>query len=88
MLDKETGFRVETDSMGEIDVPNNKYYGAQSARSLINFDIGIETFPREMIQALGVLKKVQLWLIMSLGFCQRISLKPCLRLPMKLFQVN
>lgn len=57
MLDKETGFRVETDSMGEIDVPNNKYYGAQSARSLINFDIGIETFPREMIQALGVLKK-------------------------------
>ena len=32
MIDKETGFRVETDSMGEIDVPNNKYYGAQSAR--------------------------------------------------------
>ena len=57
MLDKETGFRIETDSMGEIKVPNNKYYGAQSARSLINFDIGIETFPREMIQALGVLKK-------------------------------
>ena len=56
-MSKKSGFRLETDSMGEIKVPNNKYYGAQSARSLINFDIGIETFPREMIQALGILKK-------------------------------
>ena len=56
-MSKKSGFRVETDSMGEIKVPNDKYYGAQSARSLINFDIGIETFPKEMIKALGTLKK-------------------------------
>ncbi len=51
------GYRIESDSMGEIKVPNNKYYGAQTARSLMNFKIGGETFPREVIRALGVLKK-------------------------------
>jgi fumarate hydratase class II len=50
-------YRNETDSMGEIKVPKNKYYGAQTARSLMNFKIGGETFPREVIRALGVLKK-------------------------------
>ena len=50
-------FRVETDSMGEIKVPTNKYYGAQTARSLMNFKIGGERFPRELIKALGILKK-------------------------------
>jgi len=50
-------YRIETDSMGEIKVPVNKYYGAQTARSLMNFKIGGERFPREIIRALGVLKK-------------------------------
>ncbi len=50
-------FRIETDSMGEIQVPNDKYYGAQTARSLIHFKIGGDRFPREMIRALGILKK-------------------------------
>ena len=50
-------YRIETDSMGKIKVPKNKYYGAQTARSLMNFKIGGETFPREIIRALGVLKK-------------------------------
>tara|TARA_A100001015_G_scaffold317257_1_gene433764 strand:+ start:1278 stop:2675 length:1398 start_codon:yes stop_codon:yes gene_type:complete len=50
-------FRQETDTMGSIDVPASAYYGAQSARSLKNFAIGIETFPRELIRAFGVLKK-------------------------------
>ncbi|MDR3625981.1 MAG: class II fumarate hydratase [Ignavibacteriaceae bacterium] len=50
-------FRVETDSMGTIDVPVDKYYGAQTARSLMNFKIGGERFPREIIRALGILKK-------------------------------
>jgi fumarate hydratase class II len=57
MTGNNDGFRTETDSMGDIHVPNSKYYGAQSARSLINFDIGIETLPRELIQAMGILKK-------------------------------
>lgn len=50
-------FRIETDSMGQIQVPTNKYYGAQTARSLMNFKIGGERFPREMIRALGIVKK-------------------------------
>eukprot|EP01047_Picozoa_sp_COSAG01_P012553 COSAG01_NODE_568_length_15370_cov_26.058018_12_plen_461_part_00 len=49
--------RIETDSMGDIKVPNDKYFGAQSARSLHHFPIGIESMPREMIKALGILKK-------------------------------
>lgn len=50
-------FRTETDSMGSIDVPAEKYYGAQTARSIINFKIGGEHFPREFIRAFGILKK-------------------------------
>ncbi len=49
--------RIETDSMGQINVPAEKYYGAQTARSLMNFKIGGETFPRELIRAFGILKK-------------------------------
>ncbi|MBL7994408.1 class II fumarate hydratase [bacterium] len=50
-------YRIETDSMGEVKVPNEAYYGAQTARSLSNFKIGGDRFPRELIRALGVLKK-------------------------------
>ena len=49
--------RVESDSMGTINVPAEKYYGAQTARSLANFDIGGEKMPVEIITAFGVLKK-------------------------------
>jgi fumarate hydratase class II len=49
--------RVETDSMGPIDVPADKYYGAQTARSLANFDIGGEKMPTEIIRAFAILKK-------------------------------
>lgn len=50
-------YRIETDTMGEIKVPVEKYYGAQTARSIMNFKIGSERFPRELIRALGILKK-------------------------------
>jgi fumarate hydratase class II len=50
-------YRIETDSMGELRVPVNRYYGAQTARSLINFKIGGDRFPRELIRAFGILKK-------------------------------
>ncbi len=50
-------YRIETDSFGEIKVPVDKYYGAQTARSLMNFKIGGERFPAEMIRALGIVKK-------------------------------
>ena len=50
-------FRIEKDSMGEVNVPTHKYWGAQTQRSLENFKIGGDKFPREMIKALGLLKK-------------------------------
>ena len=50
-------YRVESDSMGTIKVPADRYYGAQTARSLKNFRIGTEKFPRSVIWALGIIKK-------------------------------
>src|SRR6202049_3843603 len=50
--------RIESDSMGKIEVPADRYYGAQTARSLIHFAIGKDTMPPELIRAFGVLKKV------------------------------
>ncbi len=49
--------RKETDSLGDVDVPKNAYYGAQTARSLVNFDIGSDIMPRSMIRAFGLLKQ-------------------------------
>src|SRR6202020_2079192 len=49
--------RIESDSMGKIAVPVDRYYGAQTARSLIHFDIGRDTMPPELIRAFGILKK-------------------------------
>jgi len=49
--------RTERDSMGTIEVPADKYYGAQTARSLHNFRIGSEKMPLEIIHAFGILKK-------------------------------
>ncbi len=48
--------RIEEDTMGKVEVPANRYWGAQTARSLENFKIGDERMPRELIRALGVLK--------------------------------
>ncbi len=49
--------RIESDSMGKIEVPANVYWGAQTQRSLIHFNIGRDTMPPELIRAFGVLKK-------------------------------
>jgi fumarate hydratase, class II len=49
--------RTETDTMGPIEVPNDRYYGAQTARSLIHFAIGHDTMPRAVLRAFGILKK-------------------------------
>ena len=49
--------RIETDSLGEIEVPADRYYGAQTARSLKNFEIGGERQPIALIRAIGVVKK-------------------------------
>ena len=51
-----TDFRVETDSFGELQVSSEKYWGAQTQRSLMNFPIGWEKQPESMIKALGIIK--------------------------------
>src|SRR6202012_966155 len=51
------GHRLESDTMGKIPVPNDRYYGAQTARSLIHFDIGHDKIPLEVIHCFAVLKK-------------------------------
>ena len=48
--------RIETDSMGEIEVPADRYWGAQTARSLQHFSIGDDRMPRSMVRAMGILK--------------------------------
>jgi len=49
--------RTETDSLGPIDVPADRYWGAQTARSLVNFRIGTETMPQPLVRALGIIKR-------------------------------
>src|SRR5579863_8054739 len=53
----EPATRIESDSMGQIEVPANVYWGAQTQRSLLHFNIGRDVMPPEMIRAFGVLKK-------------------------------
>ncbi len=59
--------RIESDSMGEIEVSADKYWGAQSERSLHHFNIGDDKMPREMIRALGILKKAAALVNQDLG---------------------
>jgi len=63
--------RIETDSMGKIEVPSDRYYGAQTARSLIHFDIGTETMPREIIRGMGILKKASALVNSELGLLSK-----------------
>lgn len=63
-------YRIETDTMGEMKVPADKYYGCQTARSLENFKIGDETMPRELIRAFGILKKAAALVNYELGLLE------------------
>ena len=54
---RKINFRIEEDSLGKVKVPADKYYGAQTARSLENFKIGGERMPKELVRALGIIKK-------------------------------
>src|SRR5262245_42285284 len=64
---KEVKTRIETDSMGEIEVPAEVYWGAQTQRSLKHFNIGFDVMPREVIRALGILKKAAAIVNFDLG---------------------
>jgi len=63
----ETKTRIESDSMGQIEVPSHVYWGAQTQRSLLHFNIGRDTMPPELIQAFGVLKKACAMVNQDLG---------------------
>jgi fumarate hydratase class II len=66
-----TTTRIETDSMGEIEVPADVYWGAQTARSLHHFDIGDETMPRSVLRAFGILKGASALVNADLGKLDR-----------------
>jgi len=70
--------RIEKDSMGEIEVPADRYWGAQTQRSLENFKIGSERFPREMIWALGIVKQSVAEVNMELGSLDKKKAKTIL----------
>src|ERR1700736_3418356 len=59
--------RIETDSMGEIEVPADKYWGAQTQRSLLHFAIGKVVMPPELIRAFGILKQAAALVNQDLG---------------------
>src|SRR4029077_19325764 len=59
--------RTESDSMGTIEVPDEVYWGAQTARSLIHFNIGEDRMPPELIRAIGILKKAAALVNQDLG---------------------
>ena len=71
--------RTEKDSLGSIEVPNEKYYGAQTQRSLENFKIGNQKFPREFIRAYGVLKKSAAIVNHKMGRLDKSLLEPILK---------
>jgi fumarate hydratase class II len=65
------GVRIEADTMGELEVPANMYYGCQTARSVINFDIGDDLMPRGVIRAFGILKQAAAKVNSDLGQLDR-----------------
>ena len=62
--------RIESDSMGAIEVPADRYWGAQTQRSLQHFKIGRDRLPREIIRAFGILKKACALVNQDLGLLQ------------------
>lgn len=66
--------RVEQDSMGTIEVPSDRYWGAQTARSLHHFAIGHDVMPRELIRAFGIVKKASALTNHELGKLDKVKL--------------
>ena len=72
---KATKVRIEKDTMGELQVPADRYYGCQTARSLMNFKIGTETMPPELVRAMGILKKCAAQVNAELGLLPKDKAK-------------
>jgi fumarate hydratase class II len=65
--------RIETDSLGEVEVPDEAYWGAQTQRSLINFAIGNERMPLAVLHALALIKKAAARVKIATATCPPIS---------------
>ena len=76
--------RKESDSFGALDIPGDKYYGAQTARSIINFPIGGETMPLPLVHALGIIKQAAARVNKEQGNSHRIWLTPSIGQPARL----
>jgi fumarate hydratase class II len=63
----DAGFRIESDSMGKVEVPADRYWGAQTQRSIQNFKIGGERMPPALVRALGIQKRASAQANMALG---------------------
>ena len=66
-----TKYRVESDSMGKMEVPTDAYYGAQTARAVENFPVSGRTLPREFIRAMGLVKLAAAQTNAELGFLKK-----------------
>ena len=71
-----TGTREEFDSMGTVEVPADKYYGAQTARSLVHFSIGGDRMPKAVYHAYGVVKKACALVNQAEGACRTGRRRP------------
>lgn len=76
-------YRIEKDTMGEIKVPANKIWGAQTQRSKENFQIGTEQMPIELVQAMTILKKSVAIANNKLGKLSAIKANAIVQAPMK-----
>lgn len=72
-------FRIETDSPGEVNVPQTAYYGAQTVRAYENFPISGYRMPREFIRALGIIKRAAAEANMRLGLLDKAIGKAILK---------
>uniref|UniRef100_UPI00398EDF67 fumarate hydratase, mitochondrial isoform X1 n=1 Tax=Pristiophorus japonicus TaxID=55135 RepID=UPI00398EDF67 len=74
-MESSEGYRIEYDTFGELKVPNNKYYGAQTVRSMMNFKIGGESerMPIQVIKAFGILKRAAAEVNVEYGLDAKIA---------------
>ncbi|HSF32463.1 MAG TPA: class II fumarate hydratase [Candidatus Tectomicrobia bacterium] len=79
MASAEQQFRIEKDSMGEVKVPQEAYYGAQTQRAIDNFPISQRRFPRELIRALGLIKMAATQVNRDLGLLDERVSEPIIR---------
>ena len=80
--------RIEHDSMGQVEVPADRYWGAQTQRSLQNFRIGGERMPEPLIRALGIQKKAAVLANMALGELTHVSARQSSLRPRRSSRVN